>query len=112
MGLLILLGRLMHMYCPSIDVGYDGTAFDRQEAALVKLAFDASEQRLANENSSKGLHITSRNTELSGTELRDLLLNHDDTEGSAANTVMESPVLMKDEFIASWARRYSRPNPL
>lgn len=95
-----------------IDVGYDGTSFDRQEIALQKLALDAAEQRIANDNASKGPHQKSRNIEVSGTELRDLLLDHEVREQLELSSDHESPVLMEDQYIASWARRYSRPNPM
>lgn len=93
-------------------MGYDGTAFDRQEAALIKLAYDAEEQRSANENSSRGPHVSSRNLELAGTELRDLFLDHQIRESEFASASRESPVLMQDAYIGSWARRYSRAKPM
>ena len=81
-------------------------------AALEKLANDAAEQRIANDNASKGPSSTTSNIELSGTELRDLLLDHGGAVDTQAPTVRESPVLMQDAYIASWARRYSRVDPL
>ncbi|KAK9900225.1 P-loop containing nucleoside triphosphate hydrolase protein [Cystobasidium minutum MCA 4210] len=95
-----------------VDVGYDGTSFDRQEVALQKLALDAAEQRITNDNDSQGPAKTSRTIELAGTELRDLLLDHEPREHLPPATELESPVLMDDQYIASWARRNSRPIPL
>lgn len=103
----------MHLVKYSIDVGYDGTSFDRQELALQKLALDAQEQRTTNDSNSLGPHLKpTRNIELSGTELRDLILDHEAHDQLKSAAEHESPVLMEDQYIASWARRYSRAHPM
>lgn len=99
--------------CIRLDIGYDGTAFDRQAAALEKLAYDAAEQRRSNDQTSRGPHLPSRGIEISGTELRHFILDTEanDSRDSQIGDI-SSPVFSQDQFIVSWAKRYSRHVPL
>lgn len=96
-----------------IDVGYDGTTFDRMEKAIRGLALDTAAQRNANEASSLGPHVTqSHMVGMAGTELRKVILDYKQMEKFTPTKEHESAVLMDDQYIASWARRYSRVNPM
>ena len=86
------------------------------EAIDVHLPSDAAAQRIANTALSKGPHVAQRDIEICGTELHDLLLR-----GYAPSAVsdikereinIESGLLMQDQRIASWARRYARRKPM
>lgn len=101
-----------------MDLGYDDTSFARMlDAVQNRLPCDATAQRATNDVLSKGPHIRQRDIEICGTELQDFLLQQY-TPKVATNANLEvkaetgSSLLMQDQRIASWARRYSRRSPL
>ena len=108
-----------------LDVGYDATVFERMGSALTHLAMDAAGQRRTHLQREHPPHKNCRDVEILGTELHQTILSDfalhntirsDETRDArpvvAERHEEESELLMQDQRIASWAKRYSRENPM
>lgn len=109
-----------------LDLGYDDTSFSRMEVAVKeRLPNDASKQRQNNLSTLEAPHTSHRDIEICGTELRQMLLrDFADAPGATKKTAekwaldsgsypsVESELMYTDQRVASWARRYSRKNPM
>ena len=109
-----------------LDVGYDATVFERMGAALTHLGMDAAGQRRTYLQREHPPYKNCRDVEILGTELQQTILSDfalqsklksDEMRDDARPVVYErheeeSELLMQDQRIASWAKRYSRENPM
>lgn len=104
-----------------LDVGYDDTSYRRMEEALRKLPLNAEDQRRTNLAISQGPHERSRDILIQGTEVRDAVLqgfaqtytDHSiNMQTMPAAPVSHNSIFLKDQWIASWAKRHSRKIPM
>ncbi|KAF7307726.1 hypothetical protein MKEN_01132700 [Mycena kentingensis (nom. inval.)] len=89
-----------------MDVGHSDIIYDRMRTALSHLNQDPAQLERAEAGNDRQMI-------LQGTHLRDILLRSSDPALAAVDALRDTSGAFKDDQrIHSWARRYSKPNPV